>query len=110
VAVHSNQLACTSFSDTSIHSLYTVPTAKRTIVKSIVVQSAAGVVQHITFTIKNSGGTALAIFSVDCAASGATGATQIVLPWIVLSAGQSLSITFGNTGGWVTVSGSELDE
>jgi hypothetical protein len=108
VSVHSNQLAATSFSDTTAHSIYTVPSTVRTIVKSIVVRSAASSGVDVSFIVR-SGSTNLSTFNVFCAASGTNGATQFVAPWIVLLPGQVLQVQFNNaSGGWVTVSGSEL--
>lgn len=107
MSVVSNLLAATSFSDALEHDLYTTPAGRRTIVKSIQVTGAAGAASHATFTVKN-GSTGLSIFLADLGASGANGQSAYLFPWVVLPPGYRLSIKFSASGGWVTVSGSEL--
>ena len=110
MTVHSNLLFSGSFGDSSTHTLYTVPTGKRTIVKSIVPRNAGSSAGAVVIGLKN-GATSEGNFGIWCTASGTNGDSAVVLPWIVLQVGWSLTVSFPTgSGGWITVSGSELDD
>ena len=105
--VASLQLATHDALGGTVQTLYTVPTGKRTIVKSIVTTNLDSSARIVIFYV-TVGSTEEASFNVHEAASGAAGDTVILAPWIVLEAGQSLKAqTTGGTSR-VIVSGAEL--
>lgn len=108
MAARSKQLAAATIGDGSVHNLYTVPSGFRTIVKGITVYNATATACGVTLEVK-SGATLLALFNVWTKGAGVDGDTTILEPWIVLEAGQTLAVGFCSSGGYITVSGAELE-
>lgn len=110
MSVHSNRLAATIITSTTQTTIYTAPTAKRTIVKRIVVRNLAAAAARCFFQLQNAGGTTLANWNVWATAVGAAGDTADFDTWIVMNAGEHLTAQWNQAaGGSIIVSGSELD-
>lgn len=107
MAVRTKQLATAHLTDVFEHTVYTVPAGYVTIVKSLVFQTSAAAAQRAVWSVVL-GSTTLFAAGVSLAAAGANGESQVLLPYVVMSAGQKLDVTFGATGGWVLASGAEL--
>jgi hypothetical protein len=107
--VHSARLATTIALGTSLTTLYTVPTGKRTIIKSVVAQNFTASTPTLTMGIY-SGSTEIGQWSIHMASLGTVGDTQIVPVWIVMNAGELLKAFSSAASIGVVVSGTELIE
>lgn len=108
MAVHSTQLAANGNLVHSQVTLYTVPTGKRTIVKSAIVRNQAAAAQVVTLYVF-SGGSEVASLNYHLAAAGSAGDTISDLTWFVINAGQQLRAIAGSSFAEIIVSGAELD-
>lgn len=107
-APRSTSLYAGSITSSSTITLYTVPTGKRTIIKSIHVTSSYSSTQRIVFAINN-GTSDLAYFTVYCAATGTSGDTQDLEGWWVIEEGWKINISVPHPNANAFISGSELD-
>lgn len=94
--VASKQLGFNAAVPTTGSTLYTVPTGKRTIVKSIVLHNNGGAAARANIAVL-SGASTLFNYFVDLAASGAAGDSKTDAPWLVMEAGESLKL-FASVG------------
>jgi hypothetical protein len=108
VSVHSNQLAATTGLGTTEITLYTVPTGKRTIVKSIVLLNTNAAANIVAIEVYN-GATLLAFMRFYLAIEATAGDTVNAQTWFVLNAGQTLKGIATKASASVLISGSELD-
>lgn len=105
--VHSSQLAAGSFSDASLHTIYTAPASTRVIVKGVAVRSAAGTAGAVQLVLAT--GSVAVSLGLWCAAAGSNGDTNISQPWLVMNAGDQLKIEFPSaSGGWFWIAGAVL--
>lgn len=107
MTVVSQSLAIGQRTSTAATSIYTVPTGKRTILKSIVVNNGNVAANRVVVEILISG-TVVAAMSLFAAAGGATNDTPILQPWLVLQAGWTISILSTQQPYYYALSGSEL--
>lgn len=107
MTVHSTQLAVGSVANATETTIYTAPSGKRVIVKSITILSAQSAAVAVAIVIIKGGGGSGTLHAY-CTAFGTNGDTAILSPWIVLNAGDSVAVIFGSSGGWYTASGAEL--
>jgi TolB-like protein len=91
VTVHSTQLAAKSGVGTGGTVVYTVPSGKRTIVKSIWVRNVNAAAQHLGVQYVVAGGQ-LPELVIYLAATGSNGDSVLVLPWTVLNAGDQIKL------------------
>jgi hypothetical protein len=108
VSVHSNQLAATTGLGTTEITLYTVPTGKRTIVKSVVLLNTNAAANIAALEVY-SGATLLAFMRFYLAITATAGDTVNAQTWFVLNAGQTLKGIATKASVSVLISGSELD-
>lgn len=87
--------------------LYTVPTGKRTIVKSLLAQNLASAAIRVVFDFA-AGSTIYGYFCMHPAAALSSGETVYQDTWIVLEPGDTIHATGASTGAAVVVSGAEL--
>jgi hypothetical protein len=107
VSVHSDLLAA-AVQGTTEATLYTVPTGKRTIVKSVVAcntNAAANIVAIEGY----SAGTLIWFYRVYLAIEATSGDSSLTLPWIVMDAGQQLRAVATKASAYLAISGSELN-
>lgn len=107
MAVHSARLAATANQGTSETTVYTVPAGIRTIVKCVVCFNAASAANRLAIKAY-SGSTLLFQWTMATTALGTSGETAIALPWIVLNAGEHLTLTADASFVRVAISGTEL--
>lgn len=107
MTVHSKQLGTASALGTALTTIYTCPTNKRTIVKSLVVYNGAAGANVVTWELK-AGSTLLATWNTHLAATGAAGDTVYEAPWIVMNAADLLQAIASASGVRLVVSGAEL--
>jgi hypothetical protein len=108
VSVHSNQLAATTGLGVTEITLYTVPTGKRTIVKSVILLNTNAAANIAALEVYN-GATLLAFMRFYLAITATAGDTVNVSTWFVLNAGQTLKAIATKASVSVLISGSELD-
>lgn len=108
MTVHSNQLGFGHALGVGTTTLYTCPSLKRTIVKSIVVENTNAATQRLIFQVKN-GATTKVQWCEHPAAGSAAGETVFRDLWVVLVAGDVLQVIVAAASVDVIVSGSELD-
>jgi hypothetical protein len=108
VTVHSDRLGSGAALGAGNHTLYTVPTGKRTIVKSIWLRNNTAAAITGAWAVVITGGATISFFQ-PLAATPAAGSTVKIEPWIVLRAGDALTVA-GVAGSGVDayVSGAEL--
>lgn len=87
--------------------LYTVPTGKRTIVKSLLVQNNASATIRVIIDF-TSGSTTYGYFCMHPAANASAGETVYQDTWIVLEPGDTIHAAAASTGAAVVISGAEL--
>lgn len=102
MSVHSKQLGKSTSIGTSLVVLYTVPTGRRTIVKSVAVINTNGAAQRITMKFAG------VYQTMHLAAATAAGESQEFQCWIVLNAGETLEISTGAATAYAIASGAEL--
>jgi hypothetical protein len=107
VTVVSQSLATGQRTSTAATSIYTVPSGKRTILKSIVVNNGNAGANRIVVEILN-GGTVVAAMSLFAAAGGSNNDTPILQPWVVLETGWTISILSTQQPYYYALSGAEL--
>jgi hypothetical protein len=106
--LHTNQLGIASLSAGVTTTLYTVPTGKRTILKSVIVNNNHNAANNVSVYVYV-GSLPVFIMTFYMAADGVDGDTKFALPWLVLEAGQILKAAPQFSTAYVACSGSELD-
>jgi hypothetical protein len=104
---HSTQLGHVLDTGSGISTLYTVPAAKRTILKSIVAQNYNAAANVLTVSVW-SGSTELFQWAYYLAANPGNGDSVLSLPWVVLNTGQLLKVQTLHASLTVVASGAEL--
>jgi hypothetical protein len=107
MTVHSTQLGARQNVGATSVTLYTCPSGKRTILKSLWCRNSNAAAQVAAATIVLTGGGSLAFF-IPLAATPAAGSTVFLDLWVVLNAGDVLKYAAGGTNGDVIASGAEL--
>lgn len=108
MAVHSTQLGHGIGLTAGAHNVYTVPTGKRTILKSLSLRNATAGAVTGGFAIALAGGGTLNFFQ-PLAATPAAGSTVHLALWIVLNAGDVLQVDgIAGSGIDAIASGAEL--
>jgi hypothetical protein len=108
VTVHSDRLGSGAALGAGYHTVYTCPTGKRTIVKSIWLRNNTAAAITGAFQVVISGGATISFFQ-PLAATPAAGSTVKLEPWVVLRAGDALNIAgIAGSGVDAYVSGAEL--
>jgi hypothetical protein len=105
--VRSTQLGANAAVSTSETALYTVPTGKRTILKSVTINNGAASTNKTTILFRRSG-TPFAYLKYYPSAANAAGDTIISSPWIVLNAGDAISAEAASASVGIVLSGAEL--
>lgn len=108
MGVHSVQLGANSLITTTGVTLYTVPSGKRTILKSLIIENLHTATQRVIVTVKN-GGTTKVQWVIWPAAGSSNGETVVQTLWVVLNVGDDIEIkpALGNVE--AIASGAELD-
>lgn len=91
MSVASKQLGLSASIPTTGATIYTVPAGHRTIVKSIQLQNNHTAAQRIVVSVWVAGVNSFA-FAVTPGATASATESMLLLPWIVLEAGQVLKI------------------
>lgn len=107
MAVHSTQLALRQALGTAGADVYTCPTGKRAIVKSILIRNTNVAASNCFVNVVAAGGTTAA-FNFHLALTGADGDTINVATWIVLNAGDKLHVVPAKANVDLVISGAEL--
>lgn len=107
MAVHSTQLGGGANLSTGATTLYTVPSGKRTIVKSLYLHNRAGSANRVTI-IFHSSTLGSVVFAVTPGASSSATESLFQELWAVLNAGDYISVNPASSGMDVLVSGTEL--
>lgn len=107
MTVHSTQLGRVSASDTSGHLLYTVPSGKRTILKSVTFQNGYTSGTNRIYLALDLGGVEIYLTAV-VPTEGSAGDTAYLLPWVVLNAGDTVTVKGAQEPYTCVVSGAEL--
>jgi hypothetical protein len=92
MTVHSTQLGANGAIGSGGATLYTVPTGKRTILKSVVLQNNAAGANRIILRIDLVGGGNVS-WGVTVGAAGGASESMLVECWIVMDAGDVLKVT-----------------
>jgi arginase family enzyme len=108
MSVHSKQLGTGNGVGTAGSTIYTVPSGKRTIVKSIVLQNNNGSANRVIIGVFFSGGSNVS-WGVTLGASASATESLNYATWFVMNVGDSLKITPASDFVNVIASGSELD-
>ena len=108
MGVHSNQLGTAHNAGVGTTTLYTCPTGKRTIVKSIISENTNAATQRLIYQIKN-GATTKVQWAEHPASASAAGETVYRDLWVVMVPGDVLSVIIAAASLDVIVSGTELD-
>lgn len=109
MSVHSARLGSAAGLGAASTTLYTCPSGKRTIVKTIWLRNATAGAITGGWAIVISGGATLTFFQ-PLAATPAAGSTVKIEPWAVLHAGDVLKVSgAAGSGVDVYISGAELD-
>lgn len=107
MSVHSKQLGLLNNGAAGSHTLYTVPTGYRTIVKNLTVYNHGAATNRVVVEVDVSAViTILAV--ILCGAAGSATETQQFNTWIVLDAGSALKVAPQSAAADVVVSGAEL--
>lgn len=107
MAVHSTRLIGQTGLTAGTTDLYTVPTGKRTIVKSILIVNADAAAKRIVLKARASG-VDFCFWVFYCAAVATNGEQQFLEPWTVLNAGETIRLAAAGSACTVVVSGAEL--
>jgi hypothetical protein len=107
VAVHSTSLIAASGLAAGATTLYTVPTGKRTIVKSVRMINGGAAAARVVLSRNGTGGV-LGYWIAHLAAANAAGEDIELATWVVMNAGETLKLIAGGTTTALMVSGSEL--
>jgi hypothetical protein len=107
VTVHSTQLGAKAGMATTLVTVYTVPSGKRTIVKGIWVRNAGAAATVCDVNLALSGGPSPSFF-IALAATPAAGSTVFLPVWIVLNAGDVIKAAMNAGTGDLIVAGAEL--
>lgn len=102
MSVHSNQLGKSTAVGTSLVTLYTVPTGRRTILKSVAVINLNGAAVRIVMRLAG------VYQTMHLAAATAAGESQEFSCWIVLNAGDKVEVSTSAATAYAIASGSEL--
>jgi hypothetical protein len=107
VTVHSTQLGAVQNAAIGLHTIYTVPSGKRTIVKSVWLRNTAAAAQTATIRFNLATGAIVQLF-VPLAASPGAGSSVLLTPWVVLNVGDVFQLGASATGIDGIASGAEL--
>lgn len=107
MTVASAQLGSAAALGTSLSTIYTCPSGKRTIVKSLVVFNGASSTNVVTWELL-AGATLLSTWNTHLATTGAAGDSVYEQPWIVMNAGDVLKAIASASGVRLVVSGTQL--
>lgn len=107
MTVHSTLLGHGASLAIGLHTLYTVPAGKRTIVKSITLYNHGAATNRVVLEA-TLGGTDTVIADPILAAAGAAGDWLQIACWIVLNAGDALKLSGQSAVVDATASGAEL--
>ena len=107
MTVHSTRLGAGSALGTGPTTLYTVPSNKRTILKSLMVRNTSSSANGGYLEVAFSGGPTIAWW-VSVAADGSAGGSVQVDLWLVLNVGDVVKWASHAAGADVVISGAEL--
>jgi hypothetical protein len=108
VSVHSTQLAVGSYTTGSYHTVYTVPSLKRTILKGVWLRNTACSANIVKINVHTVGGTDV-YFYVNLVLSGSAGDSTFLNLWVVLNPGDVLKVQPTVSSVEAVFSGAELD-
>jgi hypothetical protein len=107
VSLASLQLGHAASLGTGGATIYTVPAGKRTILKSVLLQNSYAGSNRVILTLHLAGGANIG-WGLTLGTSGTATESLIWLPWIVMMAGDYLTVAPTNSPIQVLASGAEL--
>lgn len=107
MTVHSTLLGKGAALTVAVHTLYTVPSGKRTILKSITLWNNFAATNRVVVEL-TLGGVTVVVLDPVLAATGSAGDSFIAAPWIVLNAGDLIQVAPQSHPADCTLSGAEL--
>lgn len=107
MTVHSTRLGAIASAAIGAHNLYTVPAGKRTIVKQLTIYNHAAAANRVVWEM-TAGGTTFVLLSATAGAAGSATETVSLPCWIVLNAGDVLTVAPQGGVADATASGAEL--
>ena len=107
MTVHSTLLGKGAALSVALHTIYTVPSNKRTILKSITLWNNFAATNRVVVELVL-GGVTVVVLDPVLASTGSAGDSYIAAPWIVMNAGDTIQVAPQSHPADVTASGAEL--